>query len=38
LWIAPNPSGLNAHSTLTSLAVAYREGAIAAGIDVDPQP
>ena len=37
LWVVPNPSGLNAHATLESLAAAYREVAIAAGIDVlDP--
>ncbi|MEQ9162243.1 MAG: uracil-DNA glycosylase family protein, partial [Ilumatobacter fluminis] len=32
LWIVPNPSGLNAHETVDSLAAAYREPAIAAGI------
>ena len=32
LWIVPNPSGLNAHETTDSLAAAYREPAIAAGI------
>ncbi len=32
LWIAPNPSGLNAHATLDSLAVDYAEIARAAGI------
>ncbi len=32
LWVVPNPSGLNAHSTLASLAEAYREPARAAGI------
>lgn len=32
LWVLPNPSGLNAHDTVDSLAVAYREPAIAAGI------
>jgi len=32
LWIVPNPSGLNAHETITSLAAAYREPAIAAGV------
>jgi double-stranded uracil-DNA glycosylase len=36
LWIAPNPSGLNAHSTLASLAAAYRDVAIAAGIEPYP--
>jgi len=24
LWVLPNPSGLNAHDTIDSLAVAYR--------------
>jgi len=32
LWIVPNPSGLNAHETIESLAVWYREVAEAAGI------
>lgn len=32
LWVVPNPSGLNAHETVASLAVAYREPAVAAGI------
>ena len=32
LWVAPNPSGLNAHSTLASLAMEYHEIAEAAGI------
>ena len=32
LWIVPNPSGLNAHETIDSLAAAYRAPAIAAGI------
>jgi len=32
LWVVPNPSGLNAHATLASLAEAYREPALAAGI------
>ena len=32
LWIVPNPSGLNAHETVTSLAVAYGEAAEAAGV------
>ena len=27
LWVVPNPSGLNAHSSLDSLAVAYRAAA-----------
>jgi TDG/mug DNA glycosylase family protein len=34
LWIVPNPSGLNAHETITSLAAAYRRVAKAAGVDV----
>ncbi len=32
LWVLPNPSGLNAHETLDSLAAAYAEPARAAGI------
>jgi TDG/mug DNA glycosylase family protein len=32
LWVVPNPSGLNAHETIESLAVAYRAPAIAAGV------
>ena len=32
LWVVPNPSGLNAHETTESLAVAYRAAAIAAGL------
>ena len=35
LWVVPNPSGLNAHETTESLAVAYREPAVEAGI-VEP--
>lgn len=38
LWVVPNPSGLNAHETVDTLAAAYRQVAIAAGIDVYPQP
>lgn len=38
IWVVPNPSGLNAHATSTSLAAAYRQAAIAAGIDVLPEP
>ncbi|MGD8165906.1 mismatch-specific DNA-glycosylase [Herbiconiux sp. P16] len=38
LWVVPNPSGLNAHESVDSLAVAYREVAIAAGIPVYPPP
>lgn len=32
LWVLPNPSGLNAHETAGSLAAAYREAAVAAGV------
>ena len=32
LFVVPNPSGLNAHETVDTLAVAYREPAVAAGI------
>lgn len=32
LWVVPNPSGLNAHETVASLAEAYGEAARAAGI------
>jgi TDG/mug DNA glycosylase family protein len=38
LWIVPNPSGLNAHETIESLAAAYREPAIAAGIVASRAP
>ncbi|HEY5857837.1 MAG TPA: mismatch-specific DNA-glycosylase [Aldersonia sp.] len=34
LWVLPNPSGLNAHETVESLAIAYREVAVAAGVAV----
>ena len=34
LWVVPNPSGLNAHSSLADLAAAYREVALAAGISL----
>lgn len=36
LWVLPNPSGLNAHETAASLAVAYRRAADAAGIALRP--
>jgi TDG/mug DNA glycosylase family protein len=36
LWVVPNPSGLNAHETAASLAVAYAEPARAAGIPLEP--
>lgn len=32
LWVVPNPSGLNAHETVATLAEAYRAVAEAAGI------
>ena len=32
LWVLPNPSGLNAHDNVESLAIAYREAAVAAGL------
>ena len=32
LWVIPNPSSLNAHETTESLARAYREPAVAAGV------
>lgn len=36
LWVLPNPSGLNAHETVASLASAYAEAARAAGIELMP--
>jgi TDG/mug DNA glycosylase family protein len=38
LWVAPNPSGLNAHAQIPDLAAAYREIALAAGIELYPMP
>lgn len=32
LWIVPNPSGLNAHETVDTLAAKYRSAASEAGI------
>jgi TDG/mug DNA glycosylase family protein len=32
LWVVPNPSGLNAHENVQTLAVAYAEAARAAGV------
>jgi TDG/mug DNA glycosylase family protein len=32
LFVVPNPSGLNAHETTSTLAVAYRAAAVAAGL------
>ncbi len=34
LWVLPNPSGLNAHETVSSLARAYRGAAVAAGLSL----
>jgi len=34
LWVVPNPSGLNAHETIASLAAAYAEPARAAGLSL----
>jgi TDG/mug DNA glycosylase family protein len=34
LWVLPNPSGLNAHETVGSLAAAYREAAEAAAVSL----
>lgn len=36
LWLLPNPSGLNAHHDLASLADWYRRAAVAAGVVDDP--
>ncbi|RFA10453.1 mismatch-specific DNA-glycosylase [Subtercola boreus] len=38
LWVVPNPSGLNAHATVDTLAAAYRAAAVAAGIRVYDAP
>lgn len=38
VWVVPNPSGLNKRASLADLANAYREVAIAAGIDVFTAP
>lgn len=32
LWVVPNPSGLNAHETVDTLAIAYRAPAAVAGV------
>ncbi|WP_305094329.1 mismatch-specific DNA-glycosylase [Prescottella sp. R16] len=34
LWVVPNPSGLNAHDTVDTLAEAYRAAAVEAGVVV----
>jgi TDG/mug DNA glycosylase family protein len=36
LWVAPNPSGLNAHARLEDLAAAYRQIAVSAGMEPLP--
>jgi TDG/mug DNA glycosylase family protein len=36
LWVVPNPSGRNLHASLADLADAYREVAIAAGLELGP--
>ena len=36
LWVLGNPSGLNAHETVESLADAYRAAAIDAGLVIHP--
>jgi TDG/mug DNA glycosylase family protein len=37
VWVVPNPSGLNRHSSLADLADAYREVAVEAGIEPYPR-
>lgn len=36
LWVVPNPSGRNLHASLADLADAYRDVAIAAGLELGP--
>ena len=36
LFVVPNPSGLNAHETVDTLAAAYRAAAEAAGVRIPP--
>ena len=36
LWVVANPSGLNAHATVATLAQAYAEPALAAGLELTP--
>ncbi|HEY2877077.1 mismatch-specific DNA-glycosylase [Nocardioides sp.] len=38
LWVVPNPSGLNAHESVASLAAAYAEPARAAGVALSAPP
>jgi double-stranded uracil-DNA glycosylase len=35
LWVLPNPSGLNAHETVATLARSYRQAALVAGLSLD---
>jgi len=37
LWVVPNPSGLNAHETVATLAAAYAAPAVEAGV-IGPAP
>ncbi len=36
-WVLPNPSGLNAHETVDSLAHAYRQAGVAAGLVINDE-
>ena len=38
VWLLPNPSGLNAHESVASLAAAYAAPARAAGIELSVRP
>ncbi|MDN5763635.1 MAG: mismatch-specific DNA-glycosylase [Microlunatus sp.] len=38
LWVVPNPSGLNAHENIASLADAYADAARAAGLELGEPP
>ena len=38
LFVVPNPSGLNAHETTSTLAAAYRVAAVAAGLELGDLP
>ena len=38
LFVVPNPSGLNAHETTSTLAAAYRAAAVAAGLELGDLP
>ena len=38
LWVVPNPSGLNAHETVTTLAAAYAVPAVEAGVIAGVRP